>query len=414
MKSIFFIFILLQSSLSIAQKSLTLPEAEQQLQKGNLLLIAELYNVSASRAAVIQARIWEQPYVTAEFNAINPQNNKVFDVGRNGQKEFAIQQLIYLGGKKRNEIVFANSNLAIAELQFEQLLRNLKFQLEQTFYSVYFDKQKVALIEVQIGILDTLLSHYSVQSVKGNIPLSEVVRLQSLVLSIKNERNMLQKDIVEAQQVLSLLTGISEPITPVADETELIQVFQSKSVSKDSILQLAIQNNLDYLTAIKIFENQELFLKWQKSLSVPDLTAGASYDQRGGAFQNQVNLTLGIPLPFWNRNKGNIQIAEAQVKQTSLNKDLKRLELETKVEMLWTMRLQQQNQFKGFDKSTLTNLDSVYNGMVANFQKRNISMLEFTDFMESYNQTSIQINEIKKAFILSCVSLNNITNKEIF
>jgi len=41
-------------------------------------------------------------------------------------------------------------------------------------------------------------------------------------------------------------------------------------------------------------------------------------------------------------------------------------------------------------------------------------MLEFTDFMESYNQSFIQINELKKSLILSGLNLNFITNKEIF
>ncbi len=132
------------------------------------------------------------------------------------------------------------------------------------------------------------------------------------------------------------------------------------------------------------------------------------------AANNKINLTLGLPLPLWNRNKGNIKIAEAQAKQSSLNKEFLKLELQTKVESLWAMWIQQQSQLNSIDKSTTDNLESVYEGMVANFQKRNLTMLEFTDFMESYNQISIQINEIKKAWILASISLNFITNKEIF
>ncbi len=252
-----------------------------------MLLLAEQFNITAAQAAVIQAKIWELAYVSAELNAINPQNNKVFDVGENGQKVLAIQPLIYLGGKKKNEVAFAKANVTIAELQFEQLLRNLKYQLAQTFYIVFFDKQKVASLESQIGILDTLLINYSIQANKGNIPLREVVRLQSLVLNLKNDRNNLLKDIIETQQTLALLTGISEPIAPQLNENGLINTFKNKPVSKENLMSLALSNNLDYLTAIKVSESQELFLKWQKSLATPDVTAGASYDQRGGAFNEQ-------------------------------------------------------------------------------------------------------------------------------
>lgn len=408
------IFFSLFSINCFAQKQLTIDEAELQLQKNNLLLLAEQYNITASRASEIQAGIWDLPYFTADINAINPQDNKFFDIGGQGQKGFAVQQLIYLGGKKKNEVAFAKSNVAIAELEFEQLLQNLKYQLQQTFYSVYFDKQEINSIEMQIAIIDTLVSNYNIQANKGNIPLSEVVRLQSFALNLKNDKNNLLKDIMEAQQNLSLLTGVPEPIQPKVNEAELLEKYQNKQISKDTILNFALESNIEYLTSIKATEKQLDYLKWQESLSVPDITTGVSYDQHGGAFQNQVNLTLSIPLPFWNSNKGNIKMAEAQLQQSNLNKEYKKLELQTKAETFWQLWQQKMNLYTNIDKSTTNNLDTVYNGMLKNFQNRNITMLEFMDFMESYNQSSIQIIEIKKSLILSGLSLNYITNKEIF
>jgi cobalt-zinc-cadmium efflux system outer membrane protein len=52
--------------------------------------------------------------------------------------------------------------------------------------------------------------------------------------------------------------------------------------------------------------------------------------------------------------------------------------------------------------------------MLNNFQKRNVSLLEFTDFMESYNQASIQVNELKKKVVLSGEELNSTINKDLF
>lgn len=397
-----------------AQRVISLSEADQALQKNNLILLSQQFNLSIAQANVIQAKIWEQPYLTAEFNAINPQDGRVFDVGSNGQKQLAIQQLIYLGGKKKNEVNFAKSNTAIAEIEFEQLLRNLKYQLEQYFYKLYFDRQNVTSIASQIQILDTLHYQYSIQVSKGNIPLKEMVRLQSLVLNLKNERNVLVNEIIQTQEILSLLTGITEQINPTLNELELINSFQAKIFSKDEIVLLALQNNLELQTSVLLNESQELYLKWQKSIAIPDLTAGASYDQRGGAFNNQVNLTIGIPLPLWNKNKGNIKVAEFQLKQTNLDLEFKKLEIRSRVESTWSYWIQQKSQLSSIEKTKTDDLQIVYNGMVDNFQKRNISMIEFTDFMESYNQSIIQINEIKKAWILGCIGFNYITNQEIF
>lgn len=409
------LFLFFFSSLVIqatAQKSVTLEKAEESLQKNNLLLLAEYYNVSASRAAIIQAKIWSQPYVSAELNAYNPEADRFFDVGPEGQKAIAIEQLIYMGGKRKGEINFMKSNAAIAELEFEHLLRTLQLQLSQHFYTIYFEQQKVVLLEKQINKLDTLVRTYQLQSDKGNIPLMEVVRLQTLLLSLRMDRNTAQGEVIQSQQQFRLLTGEAENIVPQIDEKE-VEHFQLAKLSQADLLVTAVTHP-EYLIAAKISESQELYLKWQRSLNVPDLTTGLSYDQRSGAFQNQVNLTLGFSLPLWSKNKGNIKAAQAQVSASTANKDYKKAELENRITSAWEIWKQQQEQLLSVGKSVNSNLEEVYKGMLTNFQKRNITLLEFTDFMESYNQSNLQLNEMKKQLILSGINLNYVTNTELF
>ncbi|MFI0492409.1 MAG: TolC family protein, partial [Flavobacterium sp.] len=63
---------------------------------------------------------------------------------------------------------------------------------------------------------------------------------------------------------------------------------------------------------------------------------------------------------------------------------------------------------------TIADFETVYNGVLENFHKRNISLLEFTDFMESYNLAAVQMNELKKKVVLSGEELNNTINKDLF
>lgn len=406
--------LLLAPILSFGQKSYSIQQCEDLFRKNNLSILAEQYNIDLAKANEIQAKIWDLPYISGEFNAINPQYHNVLDVGKYGQKAFAIQQLIYLGGKKQKEVDFAKANTAIATLQFEQLVRNLKYQLNTDFYNIYFDQKKIKTLDFQIVKLDTLLNSYVVQSDKGNIPLKEVVRLQSLILSLKSDRNSLQKDIVEKIQELNLIIGETDTIVPVVNENEISNKFTIPKILKDSIISQSFQKNPEYLTFVKISESQDLYLKWQKSLAVPDLTAGISYDQRGGAFLNQINFTFGIPIPLWNKNKGNIKAAEVLVNQSAVNLNYKKLELENQIETAWKLWNLQYNQFSSININVYNDLESVYKGIIANFEKRNITLLEFTDFIESYNLSNMQLNEFKKLWILSGIQLNYVSNLEVF
>lgn len=104
MKKLFALFLLIaMNQMVLAQKTVTLEDCESQFLKNNLFLLASHYNVDASKALTIQARIWENPTITAELNAYNPDRDKYFDIGKQGQKVFGIEQLIYLGGKNETK-----------------------------------------------------------------------------------------------------------------------------------------------------------------------------------------------------------------------------------------------------------------------------------------------------------------------
>jgi outer membrane protein, heavy metal efflux system len=397
-----------------AQQTLTLEQCENLFQKNNLLLLAEQYNISAYEAAVIQAKIWEQPYISGEFNAINPNANRYFDAGNGGQKALAIQQLIYLGGKKRKEVEFAKSNVAIAALQYEQLLRNLRFEIHQNFYQIYFNQVKAKSINTQLANLDTLIKAYAVQVKKGNVPLKDMVRLQSLTLSFKNELLSIQKDIFDQQQNLKILLNINDNVDATMVE-ELIKDKYTNGIllTETELQEKALQKNPEYLTSLKIVETCDLMLQWQKSLAIPDLAIGANYDQRGGAFNNQVNLTMGIALPLWNKNRGNIKMSTAQINQNTMLKDQKMLEVKAKVSTAYQNFVYQQKQYSQ-TALIFQDFDQVYTGILFNFQRRNISMLEFTDFMESYNQSNLFLNEIKKQLLIAGETINYLINEKAF
>lgn len=406
---------LLSSQITFGQKSFTLMDCEDAFRKNNLLLLAQQYNISATQASVIQAKIWDLPFLSGEFNLINPQEGRVVDVGGQGQKAFQVQQLIYLGGKKKNEVAFAKSNIAIAELQLEQLIRNLRYQLRQSFYVLYFEQQKIKSLSSQVAIVDTLAKAFSVQAAKNNVPLKDVVRLQSLSLNITNEILSTKKNINSEQENIKIITGIEGQIVPDVKESDLELLYNQKLLqTKESLYETSLEKNPEYLSFLKIIESDELRIKWQKSLSTPDLTLGASYDQRGGAFANQINVTFGIPLKIWDRNRGNIKVAESQLGQTKLEKDFKKWELKNKIESAYLTWKQQQEQYLQVREVTKGNFEIVYRGVLQNFQKRNISLLDFTDFMESYNQSLLNLNDIQKQVVLSGEVLNYLVNEKLF
>ncbi|KAF2338866.1 TolC family protein [Flavobacterium ginsenosidimutans] len=409
-----FLLLAFLNQVVMAQKTVTLQDCESQFLKKNLYLLASQYNIDASKALTIQARIWDNPTITAELNAYNPERDKFFDIGKEGQKAFSIEQLIYLGGKKRNEVKLAQTNTQLAELQFNDLLRTLKFQLRKSFYTVYYNSKNLENTDKQLAHIEDLINSYSVQAQKGNIPLKDVVRLQSLYLNFKNERLEVINNNIEEQANLKLLLNETENVIPVVSKDDSNKYLKIIDFDLKSFEEQAIANRPDYLAKQKEIDANELNVKWQKSLSVPDITLGANYDQRSGAFNKEANVSIGIPLPLWNKNKGNIKYAQTILEQSKVEKQNFELQLQTEITSAWTKWDESRQNYSVIKPTVNSDFEAVYNGMLTNFQKRNVSLLEFTDFMESYNQAIIQLNELKKKVVIAGEELNSTINKDLF
>lgn len=401
------------SSIFSAQQQMSLLECENAFQQNNLQLLAEQYSINMADADVLQAKIWELPQISGYINGYNPEGKRFLNV--NKAKGLEVSQLIYMGGKKKNEIAFAKSNKELAQLQFSQLLVELRTQLRTNYYNLYYEKLKLENINKQLGYMNDLLKAYKIQSAKGNVSLKDEVRLQSIVIQLNNDKVEINKNILEFEQNLKVLTGISEGIEPEISENEAKEILASQPFgNEEDLKRKAIENNADYLFGLKLIENSQLYALWQKSLNVPDLTVGAEYDQASGTFNNEINLKVAIPLPLWKSNRGNVEKAKYAIKQNQKNAEFQKLDLETKVQAAYQMWKNQFDQLAEIKSTDLDNLDLVYNGMLKNFRNGNVSLIEFTDFMESYRQTALQIYDMKNELIQAAEKLKQLVQTKIF
>ncbi|SMC53586.1 TolC family protein [Chryseobacterium sp. YR221] len=403
------------SSFVAGQQQMSLLDCEEAFQKNSLQLLAAQYNISEAEADIIQAKIWDLPNLSVELNAIDPENNKILHIGSTGAKEFGVDQLLTLGGKRKNEVAFAKSNKEIAELQFKGLIIDLRTQLRNTFYSIIFDEKKEVNIDLQLKYIINLLNAYESQNKKGNISLKDVVRLQSLVIGLQSDKTEVTNNIIQQKQTLKLLTGSQTEIQPIISDEELEKLFNRQPLtSVEELQQKALENNTNYLTFIKITESSQLNLKWQKSLNIPDLTVGARYTQRGAAFDNQVAVSFGIPIPLWKKNKGNEMKAEYQIEESKKDEARQKEELAAQVNSTYKIWDNQYQQYYTLQPHDFKNMDIVFTGIVSNFQRGNVSLIDFTDFMESYKQSILHIYEMKKQIMLSAEQLNQLVQTKIF
>lgn len=410
--SILFCFSLFSSFAQGDTLSLTISQADKMFVAANFQLMASSMNIEAQKAQEIQAKLYPNPILTADFNAIDPENSKIFHVGSDGQQSLQLEQLIILGGKRKAQIDLAKTNTQMSELAFQDLLRQLKFQLHTGLFLLSQKKLLISKYDKQLSLLDEIVSAYETQVPKGNIPLKDLVRLKGVYLNLSNDRASIYSDYFDQMTKVQTLLQTKKIVEPNVTDSE-IRAFVLP-VNIEDLYKEALNNRPDLMMGQKDLVFAQQYFSLQQKLAKPDITLFASYDQRGGAFQRQFDLGFAIPLMFWNKNQGNIKTAQAQIQLKNYAFEGLKSQVLAEVNGSYLQYLQTVKEYTKNSKLYNEDFEVTLKGMSENFKKGNVSVLEFVDFFESYNNALSEMTRTKIQLATSIEQIKLSIGKEQF
>jgi len=414
-----FLFCCLAASVSgYAQNSpndtlkLTLKQAEDQFLKNNLTLIIQRYNIDNASAAIITARLFSNP----DFDFNN--GISATDVTQGPaykEQSFAISQLFTTAGKRNKSIQLAKIGVEQAKYQFFDLLRTLKFTLHSDFYSIYFQEQSAKVYDEEINSLAKTLTVFKEQYQKGNIAEKEVLRIQSQLYLLQAEHNSLVTgiDTTESELKLLLKVAVAKYVEPTANFDDNNKQLVA-AVPYQRLLDSAYANRYDLKYSKATVEYNTMNLKLQKATAIPDFSLSLNYDKLGSYSNNFLGAGIAFSLPFFNRNQGNIKQARIAVDQSNVQFQSRQDQVESDVVTGYKNALRLEKLYSSFDPKFKDDFTHLIQEVNINYQKRNLSMLEFLDFYDSYKTNTLQLNNLQLNRVISLEQLNYVTGTPFF
>ena len=398
-RAFFILLFLLLSGRMCAQQvagTLTLKEAEQRFLERNLSLIAERYNIDMAQAQVLQAKLFDNPVISLEQNVYNRLNGKYFDFGKEGEAVVEIEQVIHLAGQRNKQVRLEKINKEIAEYQFEEVMRTLRQELNEKFVEVYFLSKSIGIYEREVNSLQTLLAGMKIQQEKGNISLMEISRLESMLFSLKKEKNEQENDLLTTRGELNLLLNLPGDTQVQLSLDE--EVLQQLDLSQLSFADLnASRANL----------------KLQKSMAFPEFSVKGNYDRAGNFINDYFAIGVSLSVPIFNRNQGNIKAARFSIQQAGVEQEHAANRADMELFTAYTSLEKAIQLYQSTNMDLERNFEKLITGVNENFTKKNISLLEFIDYYDSYKETCIQLYEIRKNVFLAMENLNTVVGQNI-
>lgn len=412
---LFLLFLLLAGKMCAQQVAgtLTLKEAEQRFLERNLSLIAEQYNIDMVQAQVLQAKLFENPVISLEQNVYNRLNGKYFDFGKEGEAVVEIEQVIHLAGQRNKQVRLEKINKEIAEYQFEEVMRTLRQELNEKFVEVYFLSKSIAIYEKEVNSLQVLLGGMKIQQEKGNISLMEISRLESMLFSLRKEKNERENDLLTTRGELNLLLNLPEDtqVQLSLDEEVLQQLDLSQLSFAD--LKAIINERPDQKIARSTVNASRANLKLQKSMAFPEFSVKGNYDRVGNFINDYFAIGVSLSVPIFNRNQGNIKAARFSIQQAGVQQEYAANRADMELFTAYTSLEKATQLYQSTNMDLERNFEKLITGVNENFTRKNISLLEFIDYYDSYKETCIQLYEIKKNVFLAMENLNTVVGQNV-
>ncbi len=408
-KYLFLIILFLNSFLGFSQEAQTLnldlKQIESMFLTDNLELIAAKYNISIADATISQAKLWDNPNLSmSNLNlwSTKYQRDDIKEIATSSfvkNTEFSIElsQLIQTANKRGKLVQRENVSKEIAIQEFEETLRGLKTELRKAVFEAEYSQHYLEILNNQQKSISQLVESYKRQVHQGNIAKNELLRLQSSLLELENEINETQSDLNEQLKALKILLNIP-PLTDIY----ITDNYQTGKAPGSLILSGLLEKADEQRPDMKIYKLQtqlhQKSLDYEKSLRIPDLTISAAYDRYGGVWKDFIGVGVSIDLPFFNRNQGNIKVAKLNIEQSQYLVQQRQNTVRNEIVAAYNNYIYAYNFYKKIhDDSLLPELDSMLEAYTKNLINRNISMLEYIDFMDAYktNKQTI-LNAMKK------------------
>jgi cobalt-zinc-cadmium efflux system outer membrane protein len=323
--------------------------------------------------------------------------------------------LFLLAGKRNKQIRLAEANVKLTEYQLYDLLRTLKYTLRTDFYNIYYLQQSAKVYDEEISSLQQVANAFAKQEGKGYIAEKEVIRIKAQLYSLQSEYTDLVNQLNDIESELKLVLQVKPAtyIIPLADTLAIASLNPNK-YPVSALIDTAYKSRTDLQIAKANTDISKLNYNYQKSLATPDLTVSMSYDRQGSYVKDFHSVGLSMDLPFLNRNQGNIKSAKSLIEFNNATQKSVEATVEENTFRALQKVITQDKMFHAIDPGFSSDFERLLQGVLINYQRRNITLLDFLDFYDSYKVNTLQINSIKFNRVSAFEDLNFYTGASLF
>jgi cobalt-zinc-cadmium efflux system outer membrane protein len=244
---------------------------------------------------------------------------------------------IEIGGKRARRIELAQEEMSLADLDVKQAQRTLRRNLRQAFYGLLAADERVRDGQAVLAIAQRVRDTANARFTEGAAPRLEVMEADLGVARVEAEIDLAQSSRQALQADLNAV--LNQPPDRAINVTGDLAAAPTALTYADA-LKVATDSNVDLVRAdreIAIERRRTSVLRAERT-PTPTFSVGGVFDAPG-EFTAGVSAGLGLTIPLFSRNQGEIAQSTATVSQLQAERESAFRTLEASLYGAWA-RLQ--------------------------------------------------------------------------
>jgi cobalt-zinc-cadmium efflux system outer membrane protein len=391
----------------LAQTVYTLSSAIDTARQSSPVLKAQYMNIGMAKADEITAKLRPNPN-------LNNQTLQLTDAGHfppstkwsdnvNRQVWWQLTKPIQWPAQRKYKIASATQNIAVANNTYQENVRNLSFNVGNSWVSTWVLKKKLSLLQESKTNLDTLVKINELRFKNQVITQTDLVRTQVLLQQYNLQLTSFFQDYNNELQTLKLLTGATGSVD-IDTSSQVESLLPTTTL--DSLISQSRENRSDVMLVKSSIEQNSNNIKYQKSLSWPQPELGVIYNPQNAV--PYVGFFGTISVPIFDRNQGQIKKAEIQKAQAEQELQATQLQVQTDVSTAYrTYEVQQRNvqQYQGILQQSQQILDNVKYA----YLRGGTTIIDFLDAQRSWYDTRLLYYDALQSYYQSYLQLLFVT-----
>jgi cobalt-zinc-cadmium efflux system outer membrane protein len=367
--------------------------------------------IAAAKGSLKTAGTIRNPELNTEAGYKNTRDNSGGGSGEGPAWSLSVSQTFEYPGRIALRKAIAQRDVDLAGLHLEQFRLTLAARVRSLAYGVFIAEEKSAAAREVSDRLDDLSKILAQREPAGVTTVLETRIIEATALMLRRQEREAALAVTTTLAQLNQLRG--EPAN-----TRLRVSgggFEFVPALLPALLASARTNAFDIRIRQAELAQQGFKVALSKNERYPAVAIGPYYSQENAADKEQrVGIGFSLPLPFWDRNVGNIQTSQARQQQTESSLLAAEREVERRVAQATVTYQAKRDEIDKWEAGTVAKFRETAQLADRNYRLGAVPISVYVETQKQYLEVIAAVHDIQKDALQAAQELEILTGLKLY